>query len=364
MKICYLANVSSIHTQRWAKYFAEKGHEIHIISFEHSDVELNGINIHIVETNKNVLYLSFPYKSFQFKTIINKIKPDIVHGHFISKYGIMGALTGFRPLVLTAWGALNLRSLKGPHKWLTELALKKADLITFEGENLRESLTNLGVDIQKIKIVFFGTDTRKFYPGQRVEKLRAKLGIYDSPTVISLRNLEPLYDIASLIKATPLVLKEIPETKFMIAGRGTQEAKLKGLAKLLGVSDNIRFVNHIPNDELPKYLVSADVYVSTSTSDGGLAASTAEAMACGLPVIITDFGVNRMWVENGTNGFIIPIKDPESLAEKIIYLLKNPEVRKEFGKKNRKIIEEKFNYYKEMEKMENIYRELIERGRL
>jgi glycosyltransferase involved in cell wall biosynthesis len=84
-------------------------------------------------------------------------------------------------------------------------------------------------------------------------------------------------------------------------------------------------------------------------------------MACGLPVVITDFGDNRKWVEDGVSGFIVPLKDPESLAEKIIYLLKNEDVRKEFGTRNRKIIEERNNYYKEMEKMENIYIELIKR---
>ncbi len=101
-----------------------------------------------------------------------------------------------------------------------------------------------------------------------------------------------------------------------------------------------------------------DVYVSTSLSDAGLAASTAEAMACGLPVVITDFGDNRKWIEDGESGFIVPLKDPKALAEKIIYLLKNKDIRREFGMRNRKIIEEKNNYYREMEKMENSYIEL------
>jgi glycosyltransferase involved in cell wall biosynthesis len=84
-------------------------------------------------------------------------------------------------------------------------------------------------------------------------------------------------------------------------------------------------------------------------------------MACGLPVVITDFGDNRNWVEDGVSGFIVPLQDPKALAEKIIYLLKNEGVRMKFGMRNREIIEDRNNYYKEMEKMENIYMELIER---
>jgi glycosyltransferase involved in cell wall biosynthesis len=120
-------------------------------------------------------------------------------------------------------------------------------------------------------------------------------------------------------------------------------------------------VGFIPNDELPQYLTASDVYVSTSPYDAGIAASTAEAMACELPVIVTDVAENKKWVEDGVNGFVVPVKDPKSLAKKIICLLENETVRRRFGKISRKIIEEKNNYYKEMEKMEDIYKKLVQR---
>jgi glycosyltransferase involved in cell wall biosynthesis len=188
-----------------------------------------------------------------------------------------------------------------------------------------------------------------------------KLEMVGCPSVISLRSFEPIYNIETLIKSIPLVLKEVLETKFIIAGKGSEEENLKKLAESLKVLESIRFVNWIPQDELPQYLRISDVYVSTSLSDGGISSSTAEAMSCGLPVVITDFGDNKKWVKNGESGFLIPLKDFKSLAEKIIYLLKNPEKGLELGINARKVIEEKNNYYKEMEKMENIYKELIKK---
>ncbi|GAH34462.1 unnamed protein product, partial [marine sediment metagenome] len=137
--------------------------------------------------------------------------------------------------------------------------------------------------------------------------------------IISFRSLEPIYDVESLIKAIPSVLKEIPSAKFIVAGDGEQRKYLENLGVSLGISGSIRFVGFVENDELPQYLASADVYVSTSLSDAGIAVSTAEAMACGLPVVITDFGDNRKWVENGINGFLVPPKSPEALASKIAY---------------------------------------------
>ncbi|GAF95437.1 unnamed protein product, partial [marine sediment metagenome] len=158
--------------------------------------------------------------------------------------------------------------------------LKKADSITCDGEHIIKPLIELGAEPQKISLIYFGVDTQKFSSGEKDRSLQKELNIFGSPTVISLRNLEPLYDVSSLITSIPMVLKKVPEAKFVIAGKGSQEEGLKKLAKSLGVLNSVRFVGLIPNEELSKYLRSSDVYVSTSLSDAGLSASTAEAMAC------------------------------------------------------------------------------------
>jgi len=123
-------------------------------------------------------------------------------------------------------------------------------------------------------------------------------------------------------------------------------------------------VGLVLNDDLPGYLRLADIYVSTSLSDGGIASSTAEAMACGLPVVITNTGDNREWVKDEENGFLIPVKNPEILAEKIIYLLGNKDVCKKLGHNGREIIIKRNNYYKEMAKMEGIYYKLVQKYNL
>jgi glycosyltransferase involved in cell wall biosynthesis len=368
MRICYVADGASIHTQRWVNYFARKGHEVHLICWKLMTGYDENIHIHLLTRLAPKIWTASRYLSallwiFQTRHLIKKIKPDIVDGHFITVYGFLAACSGFHPLVVSSWGSDVLIHPKRNFflKAITKYALKKADMVTSDAEHLKIGLMELGTEPQKIKLVYFGTDTDKFKPAQRNKKLQEELGIVDSPTVISLRSLEPIYDIDSLIKSIPLVLKEIPEAKFVIAGGGSQEVKLKELARSLGILESIRFVGLIPNEEIPRYLASSDIYVSTSHSDAGLSAATAEAMACGLAVVITEFGDNQRWVKDGENGFIVPLKEPKTLAEKIIYLLRNEDVRMEFGRRNRKIIKERNDYYKEMEKMENIYKEMIER---
>jgi len=361
----------SIHTQRWVKYFAEKGHEVYLISPEPpGDSKVENVRLYVL---KNVCPQRWIVSSainllsyiMQVRRLIRRIKPDIVHAHYIAPHGFLGALSGFHPFILTVWGSDVLITPKesGRIKAEVKFALRRADLITCGAEHVRRELVELGIKLEKISLVYWGIDTQKFHPRQRSAKIQGELGISDSPTVISLSSLEPSYDIESLIASVPLVLKEIPEAKFVIAGKGSQEIKLKELARSLGVSASLRFVGWIPHDQIPEYIACGDVSVSTFLSSGGLSQGTAEAMACGLPVILTDFGDNRKWVQDGVNGYIIPLRSPEVLASKIIHLIHNKDTREKFGQINKQIIEERDNWQKEMGKMENLYNELIGSGK-
>jgi glycosyltransferase involved in cell wall biosynthesis len=176
--------------------------------------------------------------------------------------------------------------------------------------------------------------------------------------VISLRNFDPVYDIPSLLRAIPLVLAQRPDARFVIVGRGPLEAELKALAQSLGIMDQVRFVGFVPNVELPDYLSAMDVYVSTSLSDAGIAASTAEAMACGLPVVTTDSGENGRWIEPGSNGFLVPVSEHGALAEKLLCLIADPELRSRLGAAGRATIQERNDYQVEMAKMEALYRQI------
>jgi glycosyltransferase involved in cell wall biosynthesis len=134
---------------------------------------------------------------------------------------------------------------------------------------------------------------------------------------------------------------------------------LKNIAKNLKVTDNVKFVGVIPHEELANYLTMSDVYVSTSLSDGGIALSTLEAMSCESAIVVTDVANNSKWIKDGENGFLIPVKNPDKLAEKVNYLIEHKEIGKKFGEISRIIVKEKQNYEKEMEKAEKLCINLI-----
>ena len=354
MRICFLAGANSVHSHRWVRYFADKGYEIYWISLmpsiEPVSQTISFYDVGPLSTNPVNIFI----QALRVRKLIKKIKPDILHVHSAGTYGLIGALAGFHPLVITIWGSDVLLST-GIKRRLVKFVLSKADLLTCDGVNTTEAIIRLGVKPEKIERNYWGVDIKKFKPEPPDENLKKELFDLESLVVISIRSLETIYNIESLIKAVPAVIREVPQAGFIIAGDGAQKNYLRELAGSLGVLKKIRFVGTIPSNKLLQYFNISDAYVSTSLSDSGLAASTAEAMACGLPVVITDSVDNKKWVKDGENGFVVPVKNPAVLSEKIIYLLKNRNLRENIGRASRKIIEEKNNYYVEMNKMESIY---------
>ena len=369
MKICYVADGTSIHTQRWINYFARKGHEIHLICWKLMPGYDKSVHIHLLTKLAPKIwavsqYISFLFWIVQVRRLVRKIRPDIVDGHFITVYGFLAACSGFHPLVVSAWGSdMLLQPKRNPlSKFTAKYALKKADIIIclFPIDIAKEQITELGIDSNKIRTVLLGVDTTEFNPSHRDEKIRRTLGVERSqPVVISTRTLAPIYDVETLLKAIPLVLAEIPQAKFVIAGTGQQQGYLRELARVQGVSNSTKFIGWVPRTELPKYLSSADIYVSSSLSDG-TSNSLLEAMACELAPIVTDIPANKAWINDGENGFLFPTRDYKTLGSKIIYLLNNEELREDFSRRSREIVQKKAEQQTEMKKLERIYHELVE----
>jgi glycosyltransferase involved in cell wall biosynthesis len=366
VRICYLANASSVHTRRWVKYFVENGHEIHVISFE--DARIEGATVHVMKLPMLVKSATFPLKIvsiYRIKALINGIKPDILHAHYVTNYGLFGALCNFNPFVITVWGSDVLlipeaRFVSMIKKYIAIYALGKADLITTDSLSSVRAIRGFGVDKEKAKLIVHGVDLRLFHQIENSEELKKELSIpHNCQVVISTRNLEPVYDVGTLIKAISCVVDECPNTYFLIVGEGTLRHQLEELACKLGVARSVRFVGSVSNREMPKFLGASDIFVSTSLSDTR-SVSLLEAMACGLPAVVTDLEGNKECVKEGENGFLFPKGDFKALAEKIIYLLRDEDTRRRFGVVNRQYVEKEGSYEEEMRKMEKLYKGLVE----
>lgn len=368
MKICFFGDAAAHHLRRWARYFTDKGHEVHVITFNPNILnDYEPVKVHLVKKRLlspvlAVRMLNFIPMIFDIKNLIKNINPDIIHSHSAGGYAWMPALLGFCPFVVTPWGNDVLIDVQDSkvERFFTTFALKKADLIICDGENTKNAVVILGVPNKKIRYITFGVDIQKFRPDlKNRDYFRKKYNLSGQKIVISTRTLNPIHNVETFVRSIPIVLKSSPSAKFIIVGDGSEQRYLINLSQSLNINNAIMFLGKIEEIEMASALQASDIYVSTSLSESGLAASTAEAMACELPVINTDTGDIGLWLKDGECGFIIPTKNPEILAEKIVSLLNNNELIARFGKKNRKAIEENNNYYLEMEKTEKSYKKLI-----
>jgi len=354
MKICYLANAASIHTKRWAEHFASIGNQVFVVSFDPGQIpNVPVIHIPSVFPQRHINVLM---KLPKTRKIIHKINPDIVHAHYVTSYGIAGATAGMRPLVLSAWGSdvLVMPEQSRVYRLMVRVSMRKADLVTSIAEHMTRLIIKRKYTTPEKIITFpFGVDTDFFYPRKKPSDGQ------NSCVVVSNRRLDTGLDVDVFIRSIPEVLAHHPETKFIVAGDGPLRNDLETHTRMLGLSNSVSFIGSLEHSQMPEFLAKADVFVSTSRTDGNNI-SLNEAMACGTFPIATDIEANRNWIENGHNGFLFPCRNESALSLRIIGAIEKPELRHSAAEQNWKIIQSRASWKREMAKMETIYQELLD----
>lgn len=358
-----------MHLRRWADHFAARGHEVHVVTTDDAaapgDARVRLHRLGMPRGKRFVVSLALaavrlPAQALRLRRLLRTIAPDVVNVHYLNEAALFAVLAGVRPVILTAWGSDILVSPRRSRvrRAATTYVLKRVDLTTCDANHMKRSIEDLGSPPEKVRVMLFGSDTQKFHPRHRDDAWRAKVADPGDLLVLSYRNLEPVYDVETLLRAAPAVLARRPEARFVVGGSGALREGLEGLARDLGVAHRVHFLGRISQADLPTVVASCDAYVSTALSDGGIAASTTEAMLSSIPVVVTDVGDNRDWIRDGEAGHVVPRSDPAALADRLVALLGDAAARAEMGEAGRRIIVERHNVDVEMEKMERVYRDL------
>lgn len=366
MRIVYVGDMTNIHMRRWSGFFAQRGHEVHVITTKAYNGDVPpGLTVHELIAPRSrvpvwgplIVALNIPKMVAKLRRLFARLQPDIVHVHYVNEAALWAVLARPAALVLTAWGSdiLVAPQRSFVRRMFTRYILRRVSLITCDADHMKMRMVALGAPPDRTRVLFFGTDVERFHPTARDAELRRQHGGDPAALVISIRNLEPVYDIATLIRAVPHVLDSIPQTRFLIGGRGSLADALRQQARDLGVEHAVVFLGSLTQDQLPPLLASCDVYISAALSDGGIAASTAEAMAAGTPVIISDVCDNSTWVRSDENGILFPQGNERALAAAITRVLKDPLLAQRLGRLGRDEIVERNNLYVEMGKMQELY---------
>ena len=369
MKLLLLADSNSSHTIKWVRSLRENNFDIRIFTLykpdyslykDFSDVLISSLDLdedlkfgNSIKISK-IVYLKAIQK---IKKLIKNFNPDILHAHCASSYGLLGALSGFHPYVLSVWGAdiFDFPNISFLHKKMIKYNLSKADRILSTSEIMKEETkkyTN-----KNIEVTPFGIDTERFSP-RKVESLFS-----DNDIVIgTIKSLEKKYGIEYLIRAFYLVKRynKNYSLKLLIVGKGTLDQQLKNLVQELDLTNDTIFTGFINQDKVEKYHNMLDISVTFSTDNSeSFGVAVLEASACGKPVVVANIGGLPEVVENGITGFVVEPKNITVLADVLNKLILNPELRIAIGKKGRERVIKKYNWDDSIKQMISVYNTLI-----
>lgn len=341
-----LSGASSIHTIRWANGLHKAGVEVHLIS-QHKPLEMldSGINLYLLENKGIIGYFTMVPK---VRSLVRKIKPDVLSAHYASGYATTASLVGFRPWMLSVWGSdvYDFPLKSAVHRKLVQWNLRKADRVASTSYCMAEQVRSLTPEISDIAITPFGVELKHY---ENVERLRAKSS--ESVTVGTVKVIDDKYGIDTLVMAFSLALKRLqkikgaPTLKLRIVGDGPKLADIKALIASEGLENNVKCVGRVPNIEIPKELEKLDIFVALSRLDSeSFGVAIIEAGAAGRPVIVSDAGgLPEVTIDEQT-GFVVERENPEEAADKIVELTLNRELRQRMGENALKHVAEKYSW--------------------
>ncbi|RQW86066.1 MAG: glycosyltransferase [Geobacter sp.] len=173
----------------------------------------------------------------------------------------------------------------------------------------------------RIKVIHNGIDVSRMNPPVDKAAKRRELGLSETCRILgTAARLNSIKNIPMMMRVLKLVLQQVPDTCLVIAGQGEEEGRLKSLASELGIADRVKFIGL--RFDLPEIYQLFDVFLLTSFSEG-ISVTLLEAMASGVPAVVTDVGGNREVVVEGETGYLVPIDDDCQLAQRIVGLLQD-----------------------------------------
>jgi glycosyltransferase involved in cell wall biosynthesis len=311
------------------------------------------------------------YLEAQYRAILAETREgqaDVIHAHWAIPTGpaaVMAARKLKVPSIITMHGGdVYVNPEQGydfPTRWYVRPALRwtlrHAGALTAITEDCRQHALRAGAPADRIRLVFNGTDLRRFSPADNGGRGDPRFG----PNMIfACRQLFPRKGIRFLLEAAAKLKPRFPDLKVVLAGDGFERPELVRLAEDLGLGPDVTFLGWVPNTDLPPYYRAAAVSVIPSLEEGfGIPA--AEAMGCEVAVVASDAGGLPEVVEDGVTGLVVPRGDATALAQAIGSLLADPERRRTMGQAGRARALRLFDWDRSAEQFEQLYREVAAR---
>jgi len=310
----------------------------------------------VPKLRRNILYFFLlPFFLFfqlvSLVILISKQRPNIIHAHWLIPQGLCAIIAKkiFKiPVIITAHGAdvYGLRSplLKKVKKWI----VRNANHVVPVSSALAELLLADTRSYKKMGVISMGVDGCMFSPDKNSSDIRRKYKI-QGPFLLYVGRLSEKKGVSYLIDAMPLITSDYPAAKLLIIGHGELEQELREQVRMQGLGSVVRFVGGVTNSQLPVYYATADIFIGPSVQvkggdTEGFGLTFVEAMMSGCLTIGARVGGVEDVIRDGQTGFLVPAGDSQSLARKIIQILKKMGAYKFMRVNARQFVTERFDW--------------------
>jgi sugar transferase (PEP-CTERM/EpsH1 system associated) len=292
-------------------------------------------------------------------SLLRRLRPSIVHSHNWATFdAVLAARLARVPAVIHGEHGRDMTDPEGRNRrrnWLRRASAPLVDRFVAVSEDLRHWLVDdIGLPRPKVVTIHNGVDTIRFAPADSTAA-RIALGLPPDELVVgTVGRLDPVKDHATLVRAFAAVARRV-RAFLVIVGDGPCRLELERLVAALGIARRVRLLGE--RADVPAVLDAVDLFVLPSFAEG-LSNTLLEAMAMGIPVVVTRVGGNAELVEDGANGAHVPRHDPEALATAMATYLEDANLRSVHGKSSRQRAVEHFGLERMVAAYTALYRDV------
>jgi len=375
MRVLYFSKDYSPHDHRFLSALAETGHEVFYLKLEQNlrQIEDRPVPSQIQQVlwkggGGQFRWRDVPRLTLDLRRAVNEIKPDLIHAGPIQTCTLIAVLSGFHPILTMSWGFDLMQDAErnGWMKWITRYVLRHSDFFTSDAKVTRDKAVAFGMNPDRTVVFPWGADLKHFSPEQssvskktRVVKPKTQNAKRKSFVLFCNRTWEPRYGVDVLAKAFVKVARQRDDISLLLLGGGSQTNAIRQILMNGGVLDRTQFAGHVSQRDLPRWYRMADLFISPSHVDGS-SVSLMEALACGLPALVSDIPANQEWVSEGVNGWLFPDGNADILAEKILAAVAQRTKLAQIGRAARRSAEERADWKKNFVKLLEAYEQTIQ----
>jgi glycosyltransferase involved in cell wall biosynthesis len=347
MRVIYFSSAYTPHDHRFLSALATTSHKVFYLRLEGEARESEGrpVPASIEQLSwaggrGRFSWGAVPRLVLDLRRVIRETQPDLIHAGPIQTCAFLSVLSGFRPILAMSWGfdLMQDADRSAWWRWVTRYTLARSTFFTSDARVTRDRAIAFGMNPDRTLIFPWGVDLKLFAPDppRRIarhsesrkgssRRRAASAGGHrrtDGLVLFCNRSWEPRYGVDVLAQAFAKAARQNPRISLILLGGGSQAQRIRQTLADGNVMTRVVFGGQVPHADLPRWYRMADIFVSPSHVDGS-SVSLMEALACGLPALVSDIPANKEWVHENLNGWLFADGDVDGLAQRILDLAAN-----------------------------------------